>query len=64
MKKLILLVIITTVFVACKDKEKKSEINESEMNMKQDIDKDSEWVYLFDGTSMNGWHIYNNPECD
>ena len=60
MKKLILLAIITTVFVACKDKEKQSVTTENQIDVKQNMDKDSDWVYLFDGTSIKGWHIYNN----
>ncbi|MCL6266850.1 3-keto-disaccharide hydrolase [Flagellimonas myxillae] len=64
MKKLTLLAVLAVLF-ACKEKSKettsKSEDAETETLVEN---KDSDWTVLFDGTSFNGWHLYNEGEID
>ena len=55
MKALTLILLISTI-VACKT------IMETKMETPLELtnDKDSEWTYLFDGTSLDGWRNYNS----
>lgn len=58
MRKSILFVALAIAF-ACKDKSKetKEEVEEKVTEMAEQ--KESEWITLFDGTSFDGWHMYN-----
>lgn len=59
MKKIIVLVLIASTLLAC-DKEtskKKVEITEN-----KEAKKVGKWVSLFDGESLDGWHIYNGGD--
>ncbi len=63
MKKLILCGLLLASF-ACKEKPKeeaKEEVAEQEQKVPQDANE-SEWTTLFDGTSFDGWHLYNAGE--
>ncbi|MBM1107537.1 DUF1080 domain-containing protein [Aurantibacter crassamenti] len=55
MKKLITILTITLILFSCKEakKEEKSEATVATEN------KADEWIYLFDGTSTEGWRGYN-----
>lgn len=53
---------ITVAFTACKDQQKGTETNKTnaDANKEAEMANATEWEYLFDGTSMDAWHIYNN----
>ncbi|MBW8243094.1 DUF1080 domain-containing protein [Muricauda oceani] len=61
MKKPLLFIALTAVF-ACKDKpkENKEEVQEEMTEVVEE--KEPEWTTLFDGTSFDGWHMYNGGE--
>jgi hypothetical protein len=57
MKKPILLAVLALTF-ACKEKPKDHpEVTEEEM---VEVVETPEWTVLFDGSSFDGWHLYNN----
>ena len=56
MKKLIVLVMLMFAVVACKDNAK--ETPETQAEIKKEVNTESEWVSLFDGTSFNQWRGY------
>ncbi|ULC59316.1 DUF1080 domain-containing protein [Flaviramulus sp. BrNp1-15] len=60
MKKLILLVVFTAAFIACKDKTKQSA--ETEVEAQAEVKSHDDWVYLFDGTSYDKWRGYLTDE--
>lgn len=41
---------------------KKSAIENQVHNQLLDVEKEQGWSLLFDGTSLNGWHLYNKPD--
>src|SRR5690606_30437712 len=49
------LALLSILFVACKNQSKQTE----ETSIPQPEEKKSEWVHLFDGTSLEGWRGYN-----
>ena len=58
MKNIILLIMLTITFTACKQEKKESDQTQPEA-MKTDQAKPAdEWVSLFDGTSFNNWRGY------
>ncbi|MBW8199125.1 3-keto-disaccharide hydrolase [Flagellimonas abyssi] len=61
MKKPLLFIALAAVF-ACKDKpkENKEEVQEEMTEVVEE--KEPEWTTLFDGTSFDGWHMYNGGE--
>ncbi len=64
MKKLTLLTILVVLF-ACKEKAKETTTEATEPKDEQMVEKeDQEWTVLFDGSSFNGWHLYNAGEID
>ena len=64
MKKLILLAVLTVAF-GCKDKPKEEPKEEIDQVVEAQMDQKEEgWITLFDGTSFNGWHLYNEGEID
>ena len=55
MKKILLIVLIS-VSIACKQKAKKKQVSkEASLDRK-------EWIDLFDGASFKGWHQFNSSE--
>ena len=54
MKKIALFLTIITLALSCKNESKK----ESE-SIKETASKTQDWIYLFDGTSTNGWRAFN-----
>jgi hypothetical protein len=56
MKNLITLLILVTSFFACKQSAKKEENSITAAEVKQEIKSD--WVVLFDGTSLDKWRGY------
>ncbi|MBO0320802.1 DUF1080 domain-containing protein [Muricauda sp. CAU 1633] len=57
MKKPILLAVLAMVF-ACKEKPKENASQEAEQEEMEAV-QELEWTVLFDGSSFDGWHIYN-----
>ena len=55
MKKILLIVLIS-VSIACKQKAKKKQVS-SEASLDR-----KEWIDLFDGASFKGWHQFNSTE--
>ena len=51
--KIIFLVCVITI-LACKKSTEKSEVITTEIK--------DEWSYIFNGKTLDGWHLYNNPE--
>lgn len=41
---------------------KKLAIKNQVHNQLLDVEKEEGWALLFDGKSLNGWHLYNNPD--
>lgn len=67
MKHILLLVLITTVGLGCKEKKEKSEELDSDPMAKSEKpgipkEADAEWTVLFDGTSFDGWKGYLKDE--
>ncbi|MEZ4810022.1 MAG: DUF1080 domain-containing protein [Allomuricauda sp.] len=57
MKKPILWAVLAITF-ACKEKPKEDTSEAMEQN-KPVVEEKSDWTVLFDGTSFDGWHLYN-----
>lgn len=56
MKKLVLLALFAMVFISCKEKAKQT----TKIDVKEDVlvEAESDWVFLFDGTSFENWRGY------
>jgi len=52
MKRLTSIICLVILLISCKTESKKEK--ETEI-----VDKSNDWVYLFDGTSTDGWRAYN-----
>lgn len=61
MKKIVYTLIALTVIVACKDhdKEKSTAAGQTNTSGKSAGSQEDNWMYLFDGTSVDGWRGYN-----
>ena len=58
MKKILFILLAVCVFTACKN-EKTKEINENnKVDATATMDKENEWIVLFDGTSFDNWRGY------
>jgi hypothetical protein len=63
MKKLATLTVLTLFIIGCKNKVEKPMEESSEMKTMetaQPMSNDQDWTVLFDGTSFDGWHLYND----
>lgn len=58
MKKVYCIFCAMLLTLACKNETKKSKTAESE-KAEVAVDENDEWIYLFDGTSTEGWRSYN-----
>ncbi len=67
----LILFMILLIAVSCKTEEKKKfrierskelAIKNKVHNQLLDIEKGQGWKLLFDGKTLNGWHLYNNPD--
>ncbi|WP_190810599.1 DUF1080 domain-containing protein [Flagellimonas sp. S3867] len=64
MKKLVLFTVLAITF-ACKDKPKEEPKEEVTQETEAQMNSgETGWTVLFDGTSFNGWHLYNEGEID
>lgn len=70
-KRIFLPLLIMAMVVSCKNETKKQDVetwrtkklaleNETH-NQLLDVEKEQGWELLFDGKTLNGWHLYNNP---
>ena len=57
MKNIIWIAAFCMLVTSCKEKEKKEEMEMPEAEM--ETKTPDEWTVLFDGTSFDGWHVYN-----
>ncbi|WP_067030013.1 DUF1080 domain-containing protein [Allomuricauda sp. CP2A] len=60
MRKPILLAVLVMAF-ACKEKPKENASQEAGKE-EMEVVEEAEWTVLFDGSSFDGWHIYNGGE--
>ncbi len=68
------LVIALLVLVSCKNERKANEnelwrtkkaaLENATHNELLDVEKEQGWELLFDGKTLNGWHLYNDPDAD
>ncbi|MAU14872.1 MAG: glycosyl hydrolase [Muricauda sp.] len=61
MKKTMLFLTLAITF-ACKDKPTENKKEEVKEEVEISEAKESDWIVLFDGTSFDGWHMYNGGE--
>ena len=54
MKKIALFLTIITIVLSCKNESKKEAVP-----IKEETSSTQDWIYLFDGTSTNGWRAFN-----
>lgn len=67
-----LLILLLMAVVACKNQGQKNEdatwrtkkmaVENETHNQLLDIEKEQGWELLFDGKTLNGWHVYNAPK--
>ncbi len=57
MKKLLVVVVLTVLFVNCKEKARETAKDTSSETTMETSEQD-EWIVLFDGTSFDGWKEY------
>ena len=69
-KKIFFLLILTSLVASCRNQKRTSDPSNKEeageqIHAKQNTltgsEKSDGWVLLFDGSSINGWHLYNKP---
>jgi hypothetical protein len=65
------LLLLGCLLIGCKEKvkkdartwrTKKSTIENQVHNQLLDVEKEQGWSLLFDGKSLDGWHLYNKPD--
>lgn len=69
--KITILSFVLFAMVSCKNESKKEEtqtwrtkkeaLENETHNQLLDVEKEQGWELLFDGKTLNGWHLYNNP---
>jgi len=66
-------IIALLVMVSCKSEKKdetdswrtkKAAVENATHNQLLDVEKEQGWELLFDGETMDGWHLYNDPNAD
>ena len=60
MKHLLAILLLSTILISCKN-DQKTQLEEADNLVKQEesTSNKSEWIYLFDGVSTDGWRAYN-----
>jgi hypothetical protein len=71
-KNLFSLLLVISIVVSCKNetkkeseetwRTKKTALENATHNELMDVEKEQGWQLLFDGKTLNGWHVYNNPD--
>ena len=68
---LLVLLMLLLISVSCKtdkkdsfqlERSKELAIKNKVHNQLHDIEKEQGWTLLFDGESLNGWHLFNKPD--
>ncbi len=62
MKKILVVFFMMLAFVSCKKEPKQSV--EKEIKIEKEIKKEAEWASLFDGKTLDGWHVYNGGDIN
>ncbi|SKB62417.1 protein of unknown function [Salegentibacter holothuriorum] len=64
MKKIMICMLLAASTIACKNSDKKQEQSETknQENTAEVQQKDKDWQYLFDGSSLDGWRGYGEEE--
>nr|WP_297785398.1 DUF1080 domain-containing protein [uncultured Allomuricauda sp.] len=67
-------ILVLFLLVSCKNDKKKEEtdtwrtkkaaVENAIHNQLLDVEKEQGWELLFDGKTMDGWHLYNDPNAD
>ena len=61
-KQLILLVVGLVTFSSCQGTTQKKKETETKTEVEQEAPAKEEWISLFDGETLNGWHQYNGDK--
>ncbi|MGB1448927.1 MAG: 3-keto-disaccharide hydrolase [Flavobacteriaceae bacterium] len=59
MKKQLLIITGLIVFASCQGTAQKKKEDNTTAKVEQTTQSDQEWISLFDGKTLNGWHQYN-----
>ncbi|MBT2162336.1 3-keto-disaccharide hydrolase [Zobellia barbeyronii] len=62
MKKLALILSISVALISCKNETKQKEIAKVNAEATSNDEANEEWIYLFDGTTTEGWRAYNGDD--
>ncbi|MGS0524959.1 3-keto-disaccharide hydrolase [Zobellia nedashkovskayae] len=62
MKKLALILSISVALISCKNETKQKEIAKVNPEAASNHEPNEEWIYLFDGTTTEGWRAYNGDD--
>ncbi|MEC7772157.1 MAG: DUF1080 domain-containing protein, partial [Bacteroidota bacterium] len=67
-------ILVLFLLVSCKSDKKKEEpdtwrtkkaaVENATHNQLLDVEKEQGWELLFDGKTMDGWHLYNDPNAN
>ena len=55
----LLLIAFALIATSCKEEKKEQTTEESAMTETSEMQQDSEWISLFNGENLDGWHAYN-----
>ena len=70
-KNILPLIFLVFLIIACKEKKqennqtwrtKKSAVKNQVHNQLLEVEQEQGWALLFDGKTLNGWHLYNKPD--
>ena len=62
MKKQLLLLAGLVTFSSCQGTTQKKKEAEAKTTVEQEAPEQEEWISLFDGETLNGWHQYNGDK--
>ena len=61
-KQLLMLVVGLVTFSSCQGIIQKKKETETKTDVEQEATAQEEWISLFDGETLNGWHQYNGDK--